>query len=325
MGCPMLKLRVALLGLVVFGASFAVTGCGGEESDGPTGPEIIFDVPEQADNVERLVTPTFEVAAASEVFMCMRVPYEFEADTWVNQSIGYQADGGHHTMLFYTIGDDEHLDESPHECEDEDMGNIRFVGVGTAHGIGISLPEGVAMLVPKGAKVWTQSHYLNTTSDTILVQDVIDLYTVPASKVEHKAGAYTQVDLGLELTPAAETTRVIDCTAPQEMFVPWMIPHMHEWGARFTLEVFKDGAEEPLVVYADDWHEALRDDFPVIEFPEHLHLTTNDRVRTTCTWNNNTTDPILFPEEMCATFLTFYPSEDGALLACDETGETFRP
>lgn len=315
--------RIAV-GLLV--CSSFVVGCGGEGATDPDEePELLVDVPDKPADAERLVSPTFGVDAGAEVFMCMRVPFEASGDIWVNKSVGYQAEGGHHTMLFYTIEDDEFLDESPHECEDDDMGNIRFVGVGTAQGVGIELPEGVAMLVPRGAKIWTQSHYLNTTNEDLIVQDVIDLHVIDESEVTDKAGAFTQIDLGFELTPAAETTRVVECTAPQEMYVPWMIPHMHEWGAHFTLEVIKAGEETPFVVYDDSWTEALRDDFPVIDFAEHLHLTPDDRVRTTCTWNNTTADPILFPAEMCATFLTFYPSEDGALLACDETGDHFRP
>lgn len=300
-------------------------GCGGSDEPDTDSSEIIFDVPELEDNVERLVSPTFEVGAGQEVFMCLRIPFEVTEDMWVNQTIGYQGpEGGHHTMLYYTIEDDEHLEEAPHECEDDDMGNIRFIGVGTAQGIGIDLPDGIGMLVPKGAKIWTQSHYLNTTNETLVVQDVVDLYTMPASEVQEKAGAYVQVDLGLELTPVQETTRVLECSIPQEMSIPWLIPHMHEWGAHMTVEVIK-GDGEPTVIYDNDWRESLRDDFPVIGFDEHVHLTTDDTIRTTCTWNNNTADPILFPEEMCATFVPFYPSEDGAMLACDETGRNFRP
>ena len=300
--------------------------CGGSEQAPPTdnGPDTIRqDLPAPPEGGARLVSPTFPVAAGSEIFMCMRIPYEVTQDMWVNASHGYQVEGGHHTMLYFTPEKQVGVDPAPHECAGEDMGNIRFIGIGTANGIGIELPPGIAMKIPKGVEIWTQSHYLNTSSHDIVGQDVLDLDLIPASEVKDVAAAFTQVDLGLELTPATETTRVIECTAPQNMTVPFMIPHMHEWGSHFKLEVVRN--DQTTVLYDQDWQESLRDDFPILGMEPALELTPNDLLRTTCTWHNDTPDPILFPKEMCATFMPFYPSSDGALLACDETGEHFQP
>jgi hypothetical protein len=306
-------------------AGLWLTACGGEQAPPEdSGPDTIrTDLPAAPEGGARLVSPVFQVDAASEVFMCMRIEFDVTEDMWVNSSTGYQVEGGHHTMLYYTAEPQVGIDPMPHECAGEDMGNIRFIGVGTANGIGITLPEGIAMKIPKGAEIWTQSHYLNTTGEEITAQDVIDLELIAANEVTDVAAAFTQVDLGLELTPVAETTRVIECTAPQNMTVPFMIPHMHEWGAHFKLEVVRN--DETMVIYDQGWEESLRDDFPILSMSPMLELTPNDVIRTTCTWHNDTADPILFPQEMCATFMPFYPSSDGALLACDETGEHFQP
>lgn len=309
--------------------ALAAAGCGSGET-GETTPEngtddgIVFDVPAAPEGAVRLVTPTFEIEPGKEVFMCMHVPFDVKEDLYVNASIAYQPKGGHHSMLYYSPPGQEPPEDAPHECDNtSDMGNIRFVGVGTADGVGISLPGGIAMKVPAGAKLYTQSHYLNTTNERLTAQDVVDLVLIPADQVTQKAGAFTEIDLGLELPPNEETTRVVDCTAPRPMTVPWMIPHMHEQGFYFKLEVVKDG--ERKTVYESAWEETMRDHFPLVHFDPHIEISPSDRIITTCTWRNTKPEPLLFPAEMCATFMPFYPSPDGALLVCDETGEHFTP
>jgi hypothetical protein len=306
------------------GAAALAAGCSDSgTTEPPVDDGIIVDVPPPPSGAKRLVTPTFQVEGGTEVVMCMRVPFEVTEDLYVNSTVAYQATGGHHSMLYYTPPGQPPLNDEPHECEGSDMSGLRFIGVGTAYGLGIALPKGMALKIPAGGKIYTQSHYLNTGSEPRMGQDVLDLMTIPAAEVEQIAGTYAEVDLSLELPANAETTRTIDCNVPIEMTVPWMFPHMHEWGFHAKLEVVVGGVTK--TVFDSDWDEALRDHFPVIEFEPHLKLTPADRIITTCTWRNTSSTPLLFPREMCATFMPFYPSATGALLACDETGKNFEP
>lgn len=310
---------------VVVGATALMLGCNGsdKETQAPPDDGIIFDVPPVGADAVRLVSPTFSVDAGTEVFMCMKIPFEVKEDLFAGGSVVYQPKGGHHSMLYFSPPGQKPPIDTPHECTDADMGNIRFIGVGTADGVGIDLPAGTAMTIPKGATIYTQSHYLNTTDKPIEGQDVVDLRLVPTDQVDQRAGAFTEVDLGLELPAGAETTRQIDCTSPLEMDVPWMIPHMHEWGYHFKIELIVD--DVPQTVYETDWSEALRDHFPIVKLDPPVHLRPQDRIRTTCVWHNTEANSLLFPAEMCATFMPFYPSPDGALLACDENGNHFNP
>jgi hypothetical protein len=316
-----------LLGLML-SAGLLAAACGedmGEGADAESGdePEMVReDLPDPPEGGARLVSPTFSVAPGAEAFTCMRIPFDADEDLFVNASNSYQVTGGHHTMLFYVDGTVP-LDDEPHECNDQDMTSIRLVGVGSADGSGIGLPDGMALRLPAGARLYAQSHYLNATDGDITAQDVIDLELLPADEVEQVAGTFAQVDLGLELPAGEKVTRTIECTAPLEMKVPWMLPHMHEFGAHFTLEAIIDG--EARTLYDSEWTAALRDHFPILDQQPHLEFTGADTIRTTCTWDNTSADRLLFPREMCATFMAFYPSPDGALLACDETGRHFEP
>jgi hypothetical protein len=301
-----------------FAVAFLI-GCGG----GSGGPDLLReDIPDPPAGGVQVVSPIFEVPAESEVFMCMRIYTDITEELNVHASVGYQVEGGHHVMLYYSEEEQEGGDE-PHDCGGGDMGNIRFVGVGTADGIGISLPDGVAMKIPPGVKLYSQSHYVNTSAAPMQAQDVVNLEVLAPEAVEQTAGAFTEVDLTLELEPGVASDGVVDCTAPMDMTIPWMIPHMHEKGTHFKLEVIR--GEETVAVYDEDWDPSFRDHFPVVEFEPHLQLTTADRIRTTCSWFNDTGETMYWPAEMCATFMSFYPSPDGALLACDSQGNHFQP
>jgi hypothetical protein len=302
----------------------ALSGCASDDAPEPA-DGIIIDAPKPQNGVQ-LVTPTFTVEGGSEVFMCMRIPAEVPETMYVQQSVAYQAKGGHHSMLYY-LPQDFYVEDAPHECQGSEMGRggLRFVGVGTADGGGIELPPGVVLEIPAGVKLFTQSHYVNTGTEAVTAQDVINLELVDRSQVTNIAGAYTEIDLSFEIPPgSAEYTRTIDCSPPVDMNVPFMIPHMHEHGKHISVELEQAGQISS--IYDSDWDVALRDDFPVRQFAEHLHMTTADRLRTTCTWQSQEeTAPLLFPNEMCATFMIFYPSSDGAMWACDETRGNFLP
>ena len=77
-------------------------------------------------------------------------------------------------------------------------------------------------------------------------------------------------------------------------------------------------------IYESTWREALRDDFPIVQMDPGFTLYPEDRIRTTCEWKNTSNDTITFPSEMCATFMPQYPSSDGSMWVCDESGFTFQ-
>jgi hypothetical protein len=296
-----------------------LAACSGD-GDGDDGATL-FDVPDPPPGGAQLVSPTFTVPAGSETFMCMRFPYEVTETMYVQSSTAYQAEGGHHSMLFYVEGSTPLIDE-PHECDESDMQNLRFVGVGTGYGYGIDMPDGYVLEIPAGARLYTQSHYVNLEPEEVLVQDVINLELVPADEVTDKLGSYVNVDLTLELPPGEETTRVLNCKPPHEINIPFFIPHMHEWGSHMKLEVERAGGAIE-TIWDGGWDEALRDDFPILDYDPHVTVGPNDTIRTTCTWQNTEAEAMLFPKEMCATFMLYYPSEDGAMVVCDETGANF--
>ena len=325
--------RLLLLVLVPLALWLSACGAAGDDSaggdgtggDGTGGDGILLpDLPDPPADGARLVSPVFSVQPGAEKFMCMHIPFDVPEDMYVQKSDIYQMKGGHHVMVVY-FPPSAPIDDAPHECGDADMGNMRLVGVGTADGHGITLPDGVAMKIPAGSRIFTQSHYLNLTDGPITAQDVIDLHMVPADQVENLAGSFTEVDLTFDIKPHSTLTRVIDCHVPVNMTVPYMLPHMHEWGQHASIELIHGDSGASDMIYDSDWSKALRDDFPLANLDPFMHLTTADRIVTTCTWRNDGDEDLRFPREMCATFMPYYPSADGLMVACDENGDVFHP
>lgn len=303
--------------------ALALAGCTGSGA-GPHGgqPEKLRDdIPEPPEGGAQIVSQAFEVPAGEEVFMCMRVPFEVKERLLVQSSQVYQTTNGHHTVVFYSE-DSEGVNPEPHECSGFDMTNVRLIGTGAANGSGIEMPDGVALEVPAGAEVWIQSHYINATEQNRMVQDVVNLELLEESEVEEIAGTFAHLDLTFQVPPHEQETTTIDCEFDREMTIPWLLPHMHEWGESFALEVLRDGEE--LYSWSGPWLQSFRDDFPVQELDESLQVKPGDVLRTTCTWRNTETEPLLWPKEMCVTFFPYYPG-DGSLLACDENGDMFSP
>ena len=122
---------------VAFAPVFALAvACGSSNRDGGSEPDVLLDVPKPTNGVQ-LVSPKFNVPASSEVFYCMRIPFEVKETMHVQRSNAWQTNGGHHSMLYY-LPADEPAREDPHECAGDEMGKqgLRFVGVGTADGGG---------------------------------------------------------------------------------------------------------------------------------------------------------------------------------------------
>ncbi len=306
--------------------SFVAAGCGDAGPSGPgtgsepevqTGPEFVRqDIPFPEEGVLQVVSPKFEVPSGDEVFNCYRL-MTAERDMFIQKSRFWQVLGGHHTFLFYTETPLE-TDPGVSPCTNEMDGNVRYASSGAADGVGVEMPPGIALKVPEGAEVWAQSHYINTTSDLMVAQDVAQLELLDETDVVETAGSFAHVDLGFVLPPREETTRTFTCEFDREINIPWIIPHMHEWGKEYEITIARGSGE---VVYQSNgsWSSNLRNEFGISLFEESLAVGPGDTITTTCTWDNTEDTVLTFPKEMCVTFFPTYPS-DGSLLICTDSG-----
>jgi hypothetical protein len=78
--------------------------------------------------------------------------------------------------------------------------------------------------------------------------------------------------------------------------------HMHEWGTSAVLSLIRGETKEVLVLRDDKtWspEHQLNPEFTKWTVEEPLHVKKGDVIRTTCSWQNTSDEPLVFPKEMC--------------------------
>jgi hypothetical protein len=302
----MTKRVLCFSGLVAVGLSIA---CGSEEAatgpqrDYPTVPEMPSDP-----NVVRFELTEQTVPAHSDVVLCHYLDVT-EEEMYVRAFESFQGKSGHHLIIFKA-----RVPDAPGTVRDctspEDM--IRFTPVISSVQFGLErFPDGMAIRVPRGVQIVLQQHYVNTTPNDLLVKDVAFMTKVPQSEVRELAGFYGLSDIFFELPPGEETVLKFDCTAPRDMNVLLVGPHMHEWGTRFRVTHTNASGSNDLINL--EWRADYRDAPPTRDFGKEspLVLKAGDKLSTECVFRNTTSKTLKFPEEMCATYGYFFPAVAG--------------
>lgn len=233
-------------------------------------------------------------------------------DLWVKAFDSFQGRYGHHLILFKA-----RITEPPGTIRDctsaEDMIRLSPIVANIQFGLE-RFPEGMAIRVPAGTQLVLQQHYVNTSEKPIRVRDVAYMETVPRDEVEIPAGFFGVSDINFELPADPENIQRIafECEVPNDMKLLLAGPHMHEWGTEFVAEMGPAGALQE-VIRVEEWEAWMRDEPPVTNWSKEapFELKAGDVMRTTCNFRNTTNKPLIFPEEMCATYGYYFPAPEG--------------
>jgi len=311
-----MKLLSLTLGLVV-----ALIGCAADSSqdfDYAKG----FNPPAPRDGYHRYATAKVTVQPGENITYCEWIDVAPGTDVDIVDIQGFQSVTGHHAVLYsssfnYAVGEN-------HECTVGDMVSIEFLG-----GIGgegamnpITLPDGYTFRQKQGRALMANLHYLNTTDSPQEVQSVLDVKTA-SPQVAHKAVGMAVINYLDFMIPASPETYTINasCTWPTDTSLFLWSNHMHEHGKSISAKFTKsDGADSML---ANDVSWAPENAFnPVwsqwdVRTPTLIHA--GDKVHISCSWNNTTGSPMMFPDEMCDG-VGFY-TESSETKICDATAD----
>jgi len=175
----------------------------------------------------------------------------------------------------------------------------------------LDLPDGVAMKLRENQKWVLDMHYINPTGCTLLVQNGVNIGVLPAEDVVHWAAPLRLDGGAVELPPNQKTTVAFDCEWPTDLTVLSVGSHMHEYGSSYEVDYIKTDGSVERIYEISDWDPDYRN-FPVIENFEDggIQVSEGEAFRTSCSWNNTTSEMIGFPDEMCTTFIAAYPLPD---------------
>ncbi|HVW30883.1 MAG TPA: hypothetical protein VHC69_36250 [Polyangiaceae bacterium] len=280
-----------------------------------------FSPPPLAEGYTRFEAATVtDIQPGDDTTHCQYVMAPLDHDADILDVRGAQSKFGHHAVAFsYTpsatdqvgseikcmMGNNEFsasagADTMDTSSDAELSGGGYLGGVSPAGGVA-ALPDGVAFRLKKGQGIMLNVHYINTGDTPIDGNTYMDLKLADADPSRLIAAMFLNLNLGFSIPPQSQTDSNQDCVAMSDVNIIMMSNHMHEYGIHGSTQVTR----------ADGTVEMLRDDptwtsdmvnnptFARWTVDDPFVLHSGDTIRTSCTWNNTTTDTITFPREMC--------------------------
>ncbi len=301
-------MRLGVVGLV------AVIGCGadfvaergdppGVAADAATG--FIDPGPRHppGPNDHDLVTPMVTVPAGAERQFCWYIDNPF-GELAIRGIDGYQHAGGHHIAVM--IPDTQKPSGTFEDCTSgEATAGMRWFVAQSQ-----PLPVGIATEVPADMRFVIQFHYVNATDAPITVADTVRFHGVDPATVTTWATTMIASDVTFALPPGA-TTESYTCTLDRDRDMLQLDGHMHEYGTRYALEAGPSVDQLATLQTVDPWLASYRDTPPMQSYyAAPIHLAAGTVVRTTCSWLNPTAQTIVYPSEMCFTFMYLAGGKD---------------
>lgn len=265
--------------------------------------------------------PDIIVPAYTDQTLCWYDTYEGDTVGVTGGVFRQHPEFGHHVIVMRTNADEDDVpDGTVVDCaEGNDMVEQEpFVLPTEGESVGLAsltLPDGMANKFKSGERLLIQSHHINYSDAPILLNDRIELDTMPIDDVETFAAPliHTSTDLAIE---AGESTQVVTCTFEEELSFLYVFGHLHEYGTAIKIEYNKlDGSTETLYDIPS-WDVAYRDLPPITRYEDgDLKVQPGESFTTTCSWNNTSEEVLGFPEEMCVTSAMVYPAT--VAIVCD--------
>ncbi len=265
-------------------------------------------------------TGSFEVPIGDS-FTCFYTDVYSERELSVSGASGGQGLGGHHIIAYYA---DEPRPVGHHECNDEEMTNLHQIA-GSAGDAGegpLSLRDNLALKVPAGKQFVLQAHYINTTDEVQTVDDTVTLELMNPADVFAYVNYFVTNDDSFEIPQTASYNHTTYCTVNRDLDVVLTLGHMHEAGRLYQLEIIDGGGATTQMLRNDTWAPSFTSHPPVTYYSvdQPLHITAGTRLRQSCDWDNTTARTVIFPREMCLSFMYYFPG-DGDDIVCDMTAQ----
>lgn len=274
-----------------------------------TGADLIFSPPD------------IRIEAYADQTLCWYDTYNGDTVGVTGGLFLQHPDYGHHVIVMRTNADpDDVPDGTVVDCaEGNDMVQqepfvlpTEGIEPGTA---GLTLPEGMANKFKGGERLMIQSHHINYTDKAILLNDRVELSTIPIEEVETFAAPLIHTSTALEIG-AGTSTKVVECTFEEDFSFLYVFGHLHEYGTSIKIEHTKlDGSMETLYDLPT-WDVEYRDNPPITRYEiDEMQVKAGESFTTTCSWNNTSDEVLGFPEEMCVASAMVYPAT--VAMVCD--------
>jgi hypothetical protein len=278
-----------------------------------------FNPPPVADGYTRYVLPAvLQLRPGEDKMFCQWIALANDADIDMVDVTGYQSVTGHHAIV-YSTSETETVGTS-RECTTQDMISVEFLGGigGEGNTDAAKLPDGYVFRHRKQRMLLANAHYLNATDSVQDVQSVLDIKTAPPSADRIPVGMIAVNNLDFTI-PANTPSYTLDayCSWPQDTTLVMWSNHMHANGLSAMSEIkHPDGTIQKLATDAS-WRaeEAFNPTWTHFDPASPMKIKAGEQAHLQCTWQNNTSSPIQFPDEMCDAVGMY--TESPAQIVCD--------
>jgi hypothetical protein len=279
-------------------------GCGGGGDDAAT-PDADPDSPDAlpGDWIELISSPW--TIQPGEEYQCERLTVT--EDIWIKAFRSDGPLGSHHSVL--TVGDGGADGTFPCEAGSNEPAMIYGAGVNTND---ITMPDGVAMKVPAGSQLNLNLHLFNTQpTDALSGTSRVLIQTVPEAELAGIVEAEVVLMGPLSFTVAEGTGQTVNgqCTMTGATNLFMVNPHMHQLGVH--QRVVANRAAGDVTIHDGDYDFSDQRIYPIDVVP----MANGDTVQVTCTYDNDTGDPVPFgdssTQEMCFATTYRYPALGG--------------
>lgn len=311
-------------------AAVALTGCEPIEKTREVEPywlDYRVDVPEPPEGGFQMASPIIELPPYTEAQLCHYGTYE-GPDVGVVYMAQYTDDQLTHHTGPQAVFDQQYEDGELVDCKSQGSGDMPvypslfgLVGMdlegggppleGTGNGFNaIDLPEGIAFPLSSGQRYAMDLHWINFNPDPARTNSAVNLGLVPADEVEAWA-AVALFDAGPVDVPPGEYEYTFDCEFQEDYDVLSILGHMHAWGSEYTVEHIKPDGTSRVVYYEPDW-QPIYATWPDLSYypPGELSVERGDIFRTTCKWNNTSSETLTNFKEMCGSDMVMSPMEE---------------
>jgi hypothetical protein len=248
-------------------------------------------------------------AGSADTYKCTRIAVT--QDVWVSGFRAIAPLGTHHTVV--TISNNgSQLGDYDCQVGSLDLQMLWASGVGTKD---LVFPDGVGMKLKAGQFINLNLHLFNASDAPLSGTSGIEIKPIEQAKVQHEADMMFAGSMNISIPSDNQPHDVSGgCTVntPYNVFTVW--PHMHQHATNQTLEITQSGVVKKVL---DNVPYNLNEQ---INYQiEPMPLTAGDKIKTTCTFVNNTGTELRFGdssnEEMCFTGMYKYPA-GGNLFQC---------
>lgn len=304
--------KMRSLSAAPFSALLVLAAVGCSSSASPASPPADSGVADAPDPSTIHLQMNVTVPAGKEIFRCQlaQLPKTDSGEIFVSGYSHEYTPGSHHYLVYRTslTSIPAGLDQ-PFDCA-EGGGVMKYasdyVWGGQVPKETRNFPSGVALALKSQEIVVLQAHYINATKGDVAATVNVDVHTVTAAQVQHRAGILRMYDPYIHVpAKAASATAQLRCPVRKDITVFSAVPHMHARGVSHTSWVDAPGstATTPLLVN-DDWEHPK-------QFDGSLDIKAGSSVRFQCIYKNDTDREIYqgqsADDEMCMFTAFYYP------------------